>query len=603
MNKLMVLWHSVFSSPTWLRDRATLFSGGMVGLTALILNAVLLLGLVLLTQVPESFEPLLQQFSFGELMGPMLLTGVVSVLTLIVPLRLTGLLMGPRLFRYFDQIVLSGISPLQFIIGRVVSQNLYLLLVLFLLLPWLILVLALGGIDWPVFLGNLFLVWLYCMMLAALMAWLCLYMPEWAAMGVVIGLAAVCCGLGMAPLSGQPIVFTPLPAFLQPLFVGYGSLISGDYTVRSYFSIFLSCVGAMSAVLLGALLGLHLGPLWGLVRENSTFGEVVYAGDSKLKRRLRIRYHIQRPSEIAFFYQNRDGWLQNSEGLIRWSVVLAIIVMLALPGWLFWKISLDGAIATAAGKISLRFGLMPFAITAQFLHGVTLILAVILFSQGVNTTLQRIPFAFGWRIRVSTLDWAGFLLVLVLSTIVCLRLTTQLGPHLTTAVKASIEELGSISPDMAASLSGLRPEHVSRDVTLITGACAVTVYLLQRLLCLVCWLKTMAASITAGMWFGCFCMAPAMVGSYMFHAVSLFPQQQSLGRQLALLSPLMAWMERFNLAPRAIGNGNLLAGFFGLQLGLWVLIGLLLFRRERQLRIKLAIWQSEGDRMLVGEAQ
>ncbi|MGV2341044.1 MAG UNVERIFIED_CONTAM: hypothetical protein LVR18_45995 [Planctomycetaceae bacterium] len=263
-------------------------------------------------------------------------------------------------------------------------------------------------------------------------------------------------------------------------------------------------------------------------------------------------------------------------------------------GGCFGKSVWTAAIATAAGKISLRFGLMPFAITAQFLHGVTLILAVILFSQGVNTTLQRIPFAFGWRIRVSTLDWAGFLLVLVLSTIVCLRLTTQLGPHLTTAVKASIEELGSISPDMAASLSGLRPEHVSRDVTLITGACAVTVYLLQRLLCLVCWLKTMAASITAGMWFGCFCMAQAMVGSYMFHAVSLFPQQQSLGRQLALLSPLMAWMERFDLAPRAIGNGNLLAGFFGLQLGLWVLIGLLLFRRERQLRIKLAIWRIRG---------
>jgi len=602
MNKLMSLWHSVFSSPTWLRDRATLFSGGMVGLTALILNSVLLLGLLLLTQAPEAFESLLQQFSFGELMGPMLLTGVVSVLTLIVPLRLTGLLMGPRLFRYFDQIILSGISPLQFMIGRIVSQNLYLLLVLFLLLPWLTLVLALGGIDWPVFLGNLFLVWLYCMMLATVMAWLCLYMPEWAAMGLLISLAAVSCGLGMAPLSGQPFVFTPLPAFLQPLFVGYGSMISGDFVVRSYFSVFLSCAAAMSVVSLGALLGVHLGPLWGLVRENSSFGEVVYEGDSKLKRRLRFRYHIQRPSEITFFYQNRGGWLRSSEGLIRWCTVLTIILVLAVPGWLLWKVSLDGAIAAAAGKISLQRGLIPYAITAQLLHGATLILAVILFSQGVHTTLQRIPFVFGWRIRVSALDWAGFLLVLVVSTIVCLRLTTPLGPHLMTAVGAAIAELGFGSSGVAESLSGVRPEHVSRDVTLITGACAITVYLLQRLLCLVCWLKTMAASISAGLWFGCVCLLPAIAGGYLMQAVPLFPHQQRIGHQLMLLSPLIAWSERFNQAPRSFGHGNSLMGFFGLQLVLCVLLGLLVFRRERQLRIKLANWQSAGTRTLMGEA-
>lgn len=422
-------------------------------------------------------------------------------------------------------------------------------------------------------------------------------------MGVLISLAAVCCGLAMAPLPGQPIVFTPLPAVLQPLFASYGSAISTDLAVRSYFSVFLSCAAAMSVVSLGALLGVHLGPLWGLVRENSTFGEVVYDGDTKLKRRLRFRYHIQRPSEIAFFYQNRGGWLRSSEGLIRWSVVFAIIAMPAVPGWLYWKIGLDSAISTAAGNISLRFGLMPFAITAQFLHGVTLILAVILFSQGVNTTLLRIPFVFGWRTRVSTLDWAGFLLVLVLSTIVCLRLTTPLGPHLITAVGATMEKLGSMSPGVAESLAGLRPEHVSRDVTLITGACAVTVYLLQRLLCLVCWLKTMAASITAGLWFGCVCLVPAIAGSYLIQTVEMFPQQKAIGQQLGMLSPFLAWNERFNLMPQSFGNGHSLAGFFGLQLILWVLLGLMVFRRERQLRMNLAAWRSEGAGTSVGEEQ
>ncbi|MFM8477461.1 MAG: hypothetical protein ACKOEO_16895 [Planctomycetaceae bacterium] len=403
MNRIVAVWESIVSSPTWLRDRATLFSGAMVGLTALLLNGLLLFTLVLFMDFPRFYDALLQQFSFGELMGPVLLTAVVVVLTLTIPLRFCGLFMGPRLFRYFDQIVLSGISPLQFLIGRVASQNLFLLLVLFLLLPWLVLVMTLGGLDWPVFLGNLLLVWLYCNMLAMLMAWFCLYMPEWIALGVLGLSALVCCGFGIAPLSGQPAVLTPLPALLHPLFVGYSSMLSGEFVVRSYPSVFFSCAGTMSLVFLGALLGVHLGPLWGLIRENSTFGEVVYAGDNRLKRRLRYRYHIQRPSELAFFYQNRSEWLRSAEGLIRWGGLLAIIAGLAVPCWMWW-VSSRGAFAGLAAP---GYGIIAAATVAQFLHGATLILAVIFFSQGMNTTLQRIPFVFGWRVRVSWLDWSG----------------------------------------------------------------------------------------------------------------------------------------------------------------------------------------------------
>lgn len=583
MSRIVALWESIVSSPTWLRDRATLFSGAMVGLTALLLNGVLLWALVMIMEASRNFETLLQQFSFGELMGPVLLTAVVVVLTLIVPLRFCGLFMGPRLFRYFDQIVLSGISPLQFLIGRVASQNLFLLLVLFLLLPWLVLVMTLGGLDWPVFLGNLLLVWLYCNMLAMLMAWLCLYMPEWIALGVLGLSAVVCCGFGMAPLSGQPAVLTPLPALLHPLFVGYSAMLSGEFAVRSYPSVFFSCAGTMSLVFLGALLGVHLGPLWGLIRENSTFGEVVYAGDNRLKRRLRYRYHIQRPSELAFFYQNRSEWLRSAEGLIRWGGLLAVIAGLAVPCWMWW-VSSRGAFAGLAAP---GYGIIAAAIVAQFLHGATMILAVILFSQGMNTTLQRIPFVFGWRVRVSWLDWSGFLLVLVASSTACLTLTSALAAPLNAALAIASQQ------NTPTKLDGLTVASISLDVTLITSACAVTVYLIQRLICLLCWLKTMAASITAGLWFACACVAPMVAGLYLANSAAVFPQQRQIGEQLAMLSPLIAWIERFRGAPPSFGFGHSLAGFFGLQIGLWALLGVMIVQRERRLQRELAAWQSD----------
>jgi hypothetical protein len=557
----------------------------MLGFTAILLNAVLLWALLLIREASGFLEPLLQRFSYGELLGPLLLAGVVAVLTLVVPLRFCGVLMGPRLFRYFDQIVLTGISPLQFLIGRVVSQNLYLVLVLFLLLPWLVLVLALGGLDWPIFLCNLVLVWLYCNMLSMLMAWLCLYMPEWIALGVLGGSAAVCCGLGVAPLSGQPAVLTPLPALLHPLLVGYSEAMSGEFVVRSYPSIFLSCAGAMSLVFLGALLGVHLGPLWGLIRENSTFGEVVFAGDNRLKRRLRFRHHIQRPSELAFFYQNRGGWLRNCEGLIRWLALVAVMTGLAVPCWIWWA----GFVGSGISVTAPAYAFIAAAGSAQFLHGATMILAAILFSQGVNTTLQQIPFVSGWRVRVAWLDWIGFLLVLAMSSGTCLLLTDSLGGRLDAALRATSDPN---APGYPGKLAGLRPAAISLDATLITSACAVTVYLLQRLVCLVCWLKTTAASVTAGLWFSCACILPMIVGLYLTESDAMFPQQRQVGEQLAMLSPLVAWLERFRGAPPSFGYDHSLAGFFGLQMVFWAVLTVLIVRRERRLLGELAIWQS-----------
>ena len=90
---------------------------------------------------------------------------------------------------YFDQIVLSGISPLRFVIGKAASQNLFLGLILFLLLPYFVLSVTLGGVSLESFVAGLVLVWLYCMALAMVTLWAALYLNDLLAAVLVIAAA------------------------------------------------------------------------------------------------------------------------------------------------------------------------------------------------------------------------------------------------------------------------------------------------------------------------------------------------------------------------------------------------------------------------------
>ncbi|MEZ5330164.1 MAG: hypothetical protein R3F19_34390 [Verrucomicrobiales bacterium] len=69
-----------------------------------------------------------------------------AFITIFVPIRV-GPIMGPRVGRYFDQIVLSGISPLRYFSGKVLSQNVFLAVIAMAAMPYLVLCVSLGGIS------------------------------------------------------------------------------------------------------------------------------------------------------------------------------------------------------------------------------------------------------------------------------------------------------------------------------------------------------------------------------------------------------------------------------------------------------------------------
>jgi hypothetical protein len=539
MNRIARLVAMIRSSPTYGRDRANLFTAGAIGLTALVLNGVILICVlpVMLDPSDSDIRMITSNMEFGQLLALILAGGATVLATLLIPLRLTNVFLGPRIGRYFDQIVLSGIAPLRFVIGKAFSQNLYLALVLFLLLPWLVLVLAIGGIQWTVFLPNLFLVWLYCMMLALVMLSVSMYVNELLAMVIVgIGMAFLC-GLGAAPIPWQVISVTPFPAIMQPVHLAIAS-IDPQYS-RSYFSVFLTCAAGMATISGFALVFLHLGPLYGIIRDNSTFGEVVRAGDTRRRRWFRYRPHIQRPSELAFFYENRDGWLTRFEGLLRWSTAVLAILLPAVLVWTLMLVSVSiSMIRQAKQPDAFRWNdwAWEFHAMSLFLHGAVIVLAIIFFSHARNTTFLKLPFLFGRRTTVAKLDTLGFCLFLVLSTSFALGMPYWMDQNVLAPLGATL------FPAKMYGTEGLPMDYrrVSLELTLGYAVAGTALYLMQRRLCLAMWLRSGALLTTFGSYFIFVGLVPVIIG-LVAHELPSFradPSVRFFGVQVALVSPI-----------------------------------------------------------------
>jgi hypothetical protein len=524
------------NSPTYGRDQASLISGWNIGLAGLALNGTILMTLLPLMLDPNDpdWQMITESMEFGQILGLILLGGATAFATLLIPMRLTSVFMGPRIGRYFDQIVMSGITPLRFLIGKVTSQNLFLGLVLFLLLPWFVLVLALGGLEWTTFIANLFLVWLYCIMLAVVMLWLSLYFNEVLAMLLVVGGGIFLCALGCAPIPYQPFVVTPFPALLQGVYSASG-MIEDEY-FRSFSSVFVSCAIGMMTVTGMALVAISVGPLYGIIRDNSTFGEVVRAGDSKRKRRFRFRLHIQRPSELAFFYENRDDKLRRFEGLLRWGTGF---VLLAVPVVLVWNVYID-AICRYLKSMSASGGFYGWffaeLLTAcHTFHGITLLTATLLFSHARNTTYLRVPVIPGLKASVSAMDSVCFALVLVLSTGMTLGFPVWLNASLVVPSPLS-ETLETSSYSRITTVNFVREGWKG---TMVLSVAAVTVYMLQRTMCLTMWMKSVSFGLVIVLYGVLICVLPLAFGAMMSELHELREHQFSYrsGPAIAAASP------------------------------------------------------------------
>jgi hypothetical protein len=579
------------NSPTYGRDQASLISGFNIGLAGLLLNGTILMTLLPLMMAPNDpdFRTLTENMEFGQILALILLGGATALATFLIPLRLTSVFMGPRIGRYFDQIVLSGITPFRFLIGKVTSQNLFLALILFLLLPWFVLVLALGGLNWTAFLANLFLVWLYCIMIALIMLWLSLYFNEVLALLMVIAGSSFFCALGCAPIPYQPFVVTPFPALLQGVYSASG-MIEDEY-FRSFSSVFLSCVAGMSLVTSMALVAISVGPLYGVIRDNSTFGEVVRAGDSKRKRRFRFRLHIQRPSELAFFYENRGDSFRRFEGLLRWGSGLVLLLMSSGLAWsIFIPAMLTYFKSRSAGPGLQGWFFTEFMTVCHTFHGITLITAVLLFSHARNTTYLRVPLIRGWKLSVSTLDSICFVSMLLLSTVITIGFPMWFNS--TMIVPAGLTE----APEASNYARMTSANFVSEGLkgTLVLGVAGVTIYLLQRTLCLSFWVKSVSFLVVAAFYGVIVCALPLAFGAMMteVHELRAYQLLYQSGPVIAAASPVTILGTQYWGRPNSFAGDPPILLFYGVHA--WIILACRFAMRRLRRKLQLEYLNSNA---------
>lgn len=335
----------LLDSPALLQDLASLFLPWRLGFWLHILNLVLLsmlFTMVFLGAKTDSilFSLISQNLGLGQYLACTLLLGLGFLCTVLVPLRASGLIEGPRWGRYFDQIVSSGISPARYIAGKVAAQNLFFLFLIMAAMPYVLFCLSLGG-AWPSYIMlGIFSLWVYSNLITLVTLEICMMVNEvW---GVIMS-TALFMSLLLLGLNPTPPVFglvTPFRYLVQPFYDAlakeweYGStLCASSETVIAFGSLNFA-IGSLGFFLLGAiffsitgLLYLMLGPARCLVKANSTFGELVLPGNLQRKGIGWLHSHLRRRSEIAFFYENRAPWLTRWEIPLRYGNLLTILAV------------------------------------------------------------------------------------------------------------------------------------------------------------------------------------------------------------------------------------------------------------------------------------
>ncbi len=366
-------------SPSLTRDLFSLLSAWRVGFWFLVMNvSIMLVASSTIYAAAMGNDGILQGVAqvlgLGQYASCMLLVTLGGILTLLVPLRTSGIFEGVRWARYFDQVVISGISPERYFAGKVASINLFFALVLIASAPYAIFTLNLSGSSGLYVLKGMAALWLYANLLCLVTLAFSVFFHEIASVIVTILFFGFLYGLGVAPIPPLLGMFTPAHLIMEPFwdamivmqsggpgwdinFITIGS--GGDATRIGNATVFL--VGSLS-VCAWAMMGLLLGPVRSIIRVNSTFGEVVMPDDAKRKRLFRRRFTLRRRSELAFFFENRSPWFTRWELLLRYGALFFSLLFLSLIAFVvlhyFAASSLDVAQFSILNLVILGVGLI-----------------------------------------------------------------------------------------------------------------------------------------------------------------------------------------------------------------------------------------------------
>ncbi|MDA0810782.1 MAG: hypothetical protein O3C21_00095 [Verrucomicrobia bacterium] len=336
------------NSPTHERDLATMFTPIRLGVWFLFLNATLIfaIGSVFFAlseysasqwqdgMIGMTDENSLQAVGLSDILTSVIFLSLSAFVTIFVPIRVVGPIMGPRMGRYFDQIVLSGISPVRYFVGKVLSQNVFLAVIAVAAMPYLVLCISLGGISVKYALLGIFVLAVYANVLALVTLLLSVFAGEIASILITLVMFTAAFIAGLVPFAPNPVPFSPAAVFLAPLqhLMGHTEQLFDIQNIspgQLQLAIFLATALPIALI---CIIWLVLGPLNCILQDNGTFGEVVLKGDSKKRGFMKRRLMLRLRSEISFFYENRAPWLKRWDFVLRWGLTeMLFLLALVLP--------------------------------------------------------------------------------------------------------------------------------------------------------------------------------------------------------------------------------------------------------------------------------
>lgn len=336
--KFLELW----DNPSTEHDARSILSAFKVGVWLTLFNVLMAGGLCITVFVlPEDYT--LRRMITGKGMGPCLMSASQIILTwfltLVLPLRAAGLLDGPRWSGYFDQVVCTGISPFRFFLGKFLTSQIFILVLMGASVPYIILF-SFFGIHSAFEPFSIFLqIYVYANVLILATFALGTMLYEWAAVVLVTLFSAFCCFIEFFPLPNTFAFWTPTRSIVAP-YAHYVLTGGVDKELLQFYNQ-VHLFGLNIPVLLfklctwGFFIGLFttmlsIGPRHFFAIGLNNFESVTLAGDSKRAMFFRLRPLLSRRVQLATFYENKATWLTQNDLLLRFLIRMSFFSFLTL---------------------------------------------------------------------------------------------------------------------------------------------------------------------------------------------------------------------------------------------------------------------------------
>lgn len=319
-----------------------------------------------------------------------------AILVIFLPIRVTGAIDVPRLEKSFDQIVVTGLSPLRLCAGNWALASAFALVVLLVSLPFEVNALALGGVDLQGILAGHAVLFLHANLIIVCAIGFGMLEREQVATPLTIIFFALAAFLGSNPSTPAELAWvSPIRFFLNSL--SAPERLGSAWKASPFF--FSTEVSKdLYPFLLWPLLVtawiiiLALGPLHRFTPGMDNFGNVVLGGDRRAKLFRRLRARLTRRTEMAFFYENRPRWLE------RWDFVLRSLIVCG-GAFLAWGI-VTGLLFRGLPAVQTQ---LRFFRDAQF---ITYMLATAGIPLFLLLTTESFQGKRGWRERIGPWEFS-----------------------------------------------------------------------------------------------------------------------------------------------------------------------------------------------------